>query len=180
MGSIFELVGAYKSLYAMLTDADESDEQVITDTLDAVVGEIEVKGENYLHVCDRLDMEIDACKKQVAYWQNELKIRENALKRLKDRLVMFMTMFGKKTLELANGRKIKLHGNGGKAPIKYFDDNKSDIPQKDVDLSKIPKKYRKVVVTETLDTEKIREDLDKGIKLDFAESGERGSHIKFD
>lgn len=178
MGSIFDLVGAYKELYAMLTDADESDEQVINDTLEAVVGEIEVKGESYIMVCDRLDMEIDACKKQVAYWEHELSIRESGLKRLKDRLVRFLTMMGKKEIRTTN-HTIKLCGNGGKVPIKYFDENHSDIPQKSVDLSKIPNEYKRVVVSESIDADKVRSALENGIKLDFAELGERGSYIKF-
>ena len=177
MGSIFELAGAYKELYAMLTDADESEEDIIEDSLDAIVGEIEVKGNNYIMVCDKLEMEIDACDKQIAYWTNEKRIRENGVKRLKERLSMFLSMIGKKEID-CGGRKIKLVGNGGKVPLLYFDDTKN-IQQKDVDLSKIPNKYKKTVVTESLDTEKIRADLDKGIKLDFVQYGERGSHIKF-
>ena len=178
MGSIFELAGAYKQLYSLLTDADESEEDIIEDSMDAIVGEIEVKGNNYLMLCDKFDMEIDACDKQIAYWTNEKRIRENAVKRLKERLSMFLSMIGKKEID-CGGRKIKLVGNGGKVPLKYFDELKSDIQQKDVDLTKIPNKYKKTVVTETLDTDKIREDLDKGLNLSFVEYGERGSHIRF-
>lgn len=177
MGSIFELAGAYKELYAMLTNADESEEDILEDTLEGVCGEIEVKGNNYIMVCDKLEMEIDACDKQIAYWTNEKRIRENGVKRLKERLSMFLSMIGKKEID-CGGRKIKLVGNGGKVPLLYFDDTKN-IQQKDVDLTKIPNKYKKTVVTESLDTEKIRADLDKGIELDFVQYGERGSHIKF-
>ena len=177
MGSIFELVGQYKELYAMLTDAEEGEDEIIENTLEAVIGEIEVKGDGYVAICNKLDMEIDACEKQVKFWQNELTIRKNALKRIKDRLVMFLTMIGKKEVQTGN-HTIKMCGNGGKVPLKYFDENKSDIPQDKVDLSKIPNKYKRVVITEALDTEKIRAALDSGVKLDWCEYGERGSHLK--
>lgn len=177
MSALFELAGKYKTLYEMLVEADEEETEVINDTLESVVGEIEVKGDGYVAVCNKLDMEIDACKKQVAYWQSELKLRENALKRLKDRLVMFLSMIGKK--EISTGtHTIKLVGNGGKAPLRFTTDTATDIPLEKMSIEDVPKEYRKVVVTETIDTDKIRAMLDSGEQLDWVKYGERGSHLK--
>lgn len=178
MASILELGGEYKTLYAMLTDAEEGEEDIINDTLECIMGEIEVKGENYINLCDRLDMEIDACKKHVAYWQNELRLRENGLKRLKDRLVQFLLMIGKKEIKTTT-KTIKLVGNGGRKPLKFSDGITSDIPIDKIPIDKIPKEFRRVEVKEVPDTDKIRQALDSGVELDFVKYGERGSHLKF-
>ena len=114
MSALYELAGQYKELYAMMTE--EPDNEVINDTLEAVLGEIEVKGEGYLVVCDRLEMEITECEKQVKSWKYELEVRKNALKRLKDRLVNFLMMIGKDEMKAGN-RIIKLRKNGGVAPL---------------------------------------------------------------
>lgn len=158
--SLFDLAGAYKELYAMMTE--EPDNEVINDTLDAVMGEIEVKGENYVGLINRLDMELDACKKHRDEWIARYNVRENALKRLKQRLAMGMEMIGKKEIK-AGDNTIKLVKNGGKQPIIYSAD--------------VPKEYMKTTIIEDKDTEKIRKALESGKKLEFATLGERGNHI---
>ena len=160
MESLFSLAGEYKELYAMLTE--EPDNQTINDTLDAIMGEIEVKSEGYVALVDRLDMELDACKKHRDEWDRALKVRENALKRIKQRAAEGMMMMGKTELK-AGDSTIKLQKNGGKLPLIY----KADTP----------KEYLKTTITYENDSEKIRNALDSGEKLDFVEYGERGSHI---
>ena len=161
--SLFDLVGEYKELYAMLTDADEEDQQIVEDSLESVVGAIEAKGEGYIAILNRLDMEIDACRKQKDMWMQKLSIRENAVKRLKQRLADAMIQLGKNEIQ-AGDNTIKLQNNGGKAPL-VFDEDK-----------KIPQSYMKVILEP--DKDKIRADLEKGEILDFAYIGDRGKHIK--
>ena len=88
-----------------------------------------------------------------------------------------MQMMGKNEIS-AGELTIKLVNNGGVKPLKYSDGNVSDIPQDKVDIQNIPKEYRKTVVTETIDTDKIRKALDKGDKLDFVQYGSRGVHVR--
>lgn len=160
MNSLFDLVGEYKELYAMLTE--EPEDETINDTLDGVIGEIEVKSEGYISLINRLDMELDACKKHRDQWINNVKVRENAIKRLKERLASGMMMMG--TTELKAGdNTIKLQKNGGKLPLIFCGDT--------------PKEYLKTTITFENDQDKIRKALDEGQKLDFVEYGERGSHI---
>lgn len=175
--SLFSLVGEYKELYALLTEAEEDEEQVVEDTIEGVLGEITVKSEGYLALINRLDMELDACRKHRDEWAYRVKVRENGIKRLKDRLAAGMQMMDKKELK-AGDNTIKLVNNGGQLPLKYFNGMMSDIPQDKVDIQNVPKEYRKTVVTETIDTEKIRKDLDAGKKLDFVEYGNRGVHVR--
>jgi hypothetical protein len=47
----------------------------------------------------------------------------------------------------------------------------------EVHIEDIPKEYRKVVVSEDKDTDKIRQALEKGEKLDFCFLADRGKHI---
>ena len=161
MSALFDLVGEYKELYAMLTE--DADDEVIRDTLEGVAGEIEVKSEGYVAIINRLDMEIDACKKQRDMWVHNLKVRENAMNRLKTRLSEAMVQLGKDEIK-AGANTIKLTNNGGQLPIMYTAD--------------VPKEYIKTTIVEEKDTEKIRKALNEGKNLDFAKFGERGKHIR--
>ena len=163
MSALFDLVGEYKELYAMLTE--EPDDETINDTLEGVIGEIEAKGEGYVAVLNRLDMELEACKKQKEEWEYRYKVRKNAIERLKNRLSDAMLMMGKDQIQ-AGANVIKLRKNGGKLPLIYSGDT--------------PKEYLKTTITFENDNEKIRKALDDGKELDFVKYGERGSHVKID
>lgn len=163
MTSIYELVGEYKTLYSMLTDADEQDEDIIKDSLESVIGAIEVKSQGYVAVLDRLDMEINACKKEKEEWARKLAVRENAVKRLKQRMAEAMIQMGKDEIQAGN-KTIKLKNNGGKKPL-VLDEDKE-----------VPQSYMKVILEP--DKEKIRAALESGDKLDFAHIGERGKHVE--
>ena len=161
MASLFDLAGEYKELYAMLTEAEEDEQQTVEDTLEAVIGEIEVKAEGYVCLLNRLDMELSACKKHRDEWARAYTVRENAIKRLKQRAADAMMQMGKTELS-AGDNVIKLKNNGGKAPL-VFD-------------KEIPQSYMKVILEP--DKEKIRKDLEQGEELDFAHIAERGKHIE--
>ena len=163
MSSLFDLAGEYKELYAMLTDADEDEQQVVEDTLEAVIGEIEVKAEGYVCLLNRLDMELSACKKHRDEWARAYTVRENAIKRLKQRAADAMMQMGKKEIK-AGDNVIKLKGNGGTAPL-ILDENKE-----------VPQSYMKVILEP--DKEKIRKAIEGGAELDFAHIAPRGKHIE--
>lgn len=161
--TLFGLVGEYRELYEMLIDADESEKEVIEDTLEAVTGAIEVKGAGYVSVLNQLDMEIEACKKQKAEWDARLKARENAQKRLKQHLLDGLLLIGKNEIK-AGDVTIKVQNAGGKLPI-VFDSEK-----------KVPEKFTKITI-ET-DNNLVRAALEAGEKLDFAHFGERTKILK--
>lgn len=175
MDSLFALTAQYNELYDMLTD-ESVDEEVVVDTLDAILGEIEVKSEGYVAVINRLDMELDACEKQKKMWEQRYNTRKNAIDRLKKALVNAMMQMDKTEIK-AGDNTIKLVNNGGVAPLKY---KVGDLilSSKEVKIEDIPKEYRKTVVTETVDGEKVRKALESGEKLDFAYIGERGKSIR--
>ena len=177
MSTLYGLVGSYKELYEAMLEDDPESKEVWEDTLEGVIGEIEVKGGDYVSVINQLQMEEDACDKQIKEWEYRKKVRENAVKRLKERLMVAMVQLDKDEIK-AGDYTIKRVNNGGKIPLKYFSDSLSDIPQNEVDLTTVPNEYKKTIISESLDTDKIREALDEGKKLDFVEYGTRGQHIR--
>lgn len=179
MSSLFALTGEYNQLYDMMTETEEPvDEEVIKDTMDAIMGSIEVKSEGYVAILNQLAMEEDACNQQIEKWMYRKKVRENAQKRLKERMVQAMEAIGKNEIK-AGTTTICLRNNGGKLPLRYFSEDVADIPKESIDIQKVPKEYRKTVITETIDTNKIRSALDRGEKLNFVKYGERGKGIRF-
>ena len=159
---LFDLTGEYLQALDVLTDP-EIDEQVVSDTLEGLLGAIEVKSEGYIGVLNRLDMELTACKKHEQEWKARKQIRENAIKRLKKALTDTMVAIDK--TEIAAGDvKIKLVNNGGLLPLIVDED------------AEIPDRFKKIIY-ET-DNTLIRKALDSGEELPFARYGERGKGIR--
>lgn len=160
--TLFDLTGEYLQALDVLTDP-EIDEQVVSDTLEGLLGAIEVKSEGYIAVLNRLDMELTACKKHEQEWKARKQIRENAIKRLKKALTDTMVAIDK--TEIAAGDvKIKLVNNGGLLPLIVDED------------AEIPDRFKKIIY-ET-DNSLIRKALDNGEDLPFARYGERGKGIR--
>ena len=55
MGTLFDITEDFRSLYELATDP-ECDEQVFQDTLEGLMGELEVKSCGYTQVIKQLDM----------------------------------------------------------------------------------------------------------------------------
>lgn len=90
----------------------------------------------------------------------------NAAKRLKDRLHWFCTEHGLTKVDTARFR-ISVAGNGGKTPIRLS-----------VEPDALPVAYRIETVVRKADMEAIREALEAGESLSFAEMLPRGSHLR--
>lgn len=162
MNDLFNLIDEYRELYDMLTDAEE-DEQVIIDTLEAVTGEIEVKAAGLVNVINKLDMEIEACKKHRDEWAQRQKVRENGRDRIKRAIINVMTATGLTEIK-AGDVTIKMQNAGGQLPI---------IINEDIT---VPERFTKL----TIETDKtaIRKALEAGEVLDFAKYGERSKVLK--
>ena len=83
MNELFSLVGQYKDVYEMLTDPDIDDE-VVYDTLEGLMGEMETHAEGLATLIHRVDMELDVCKKNKDEWALAEKVRKNRKARLTD------------------------------------------------------------------------------------------------
>lgn len=163
MSSIFNLIGEYNELYEILVN-EEEDEDIVTDTLEGIKGEIEVKAEGLLEVTDRLEMEMDACEKHYKEWKRQYDIRKKNIERIKQMMATALSEMGEKEIK-AGDRKVKLVKNGGLRPL-IFKENMV-----------VPERFTKITIEN--DNKLIREALDKGETLDFVEYGDRGIHIKY-
>ena len=158
MGTLFDITEDFRSLYELATDP-ECDEQVFQDTLDGLMGELEVKSCGYTQVIKQLDMEAKQAKEVSQLFADKAKVRENHIKRMKEALKMAMETAG--VDEIAAGAfTIKLQKNGGLQPLKI--------------TGEVPDNMTKVIVEP--DTDRIREFL-KDNECEWAHLEERGKHI---
>lgn len=156
--TLFEIVGEFQQLYEIATDG--TDPQLFDDTLEALTGDLEAKSAGYVAVMEQLKMEADKAEEIVKRYQAAKIARENAIKRMKERLLIAMDALGKKELP-AGDFTIKIQKNGGKQPLTITGD--------------VPESFSKVIVEP--DNEKIREALANGEELGFAHLEERGRHV---
>ena len=158
MGTLFDITEDFRSLYELATDP-ECDEQVFQDTLDGLMGELEVKSCGYTQVIKQLDMEAKQAKEVSQMFADKAKVRENHIKRMKEALKMAMETAG--TDQIAAGAfTIKLQKNGGLQPLKI--------------TGEVPDNMTKVIVEP--DADRIREFL-KDNECEWAHLEERGKHI---
>lgn len=162
MNELFNLAAQYQEAYDILTDP-ENDEQTVKDTLEGLMGEIEVTASQLVPMINRLDMEIDACKKHADEWSQRKKVRENFRSRLKAEIIATMDRLGIKELD-AGDVTFKIQNVGGQLAIEY------------VDGVTVPEKYTKLTI-ET-DNQLVRKALDAGEELPFARFAPRGRTLK--
>ena len=162
MNELFNLVGEYKEVYEMLSDP-EIDDEVVNGTLEAIVGEIEVKAAGLIPIFDRMDMEIEACKKHKEEWAQAEKVRKNRRDRLWNMVKDAIIALGKDDLE-AGDVTLHIQNAGGQLPL-IVDANAT-----------VPERFTKLTIEN--DNALIRKELDNGEKLDFARFGERSKVMK--
>ncbi len=162
MGTLFEITNEFQALYEFATTAElgELDEQAYADTLNGLIGELEIKSAGYVAVINQLDMEQKKAEELAKAFKEKADVRKNNIKRLKDALKWAMINTGQKEIT-AGDFTIKLQNNGGKAPLKI--------------TGTVPDNFKRIIYED--DTELIRKRLEEGEELDFAHLEERGKHI---
>lgn len=160
MSSLFELTNDMQALYVLATDP-EADPRVLEDTIEGVMGAIEVKSENYVNVIHQLEMEQERAEEVSKEFAYKAQVRKNSIKRMKAALLTAMETLDKTELN-AGDYVIKVQKNGGKEPLKI------DDPEK------VPESLMKVTVEP--DQNLIREYL-KEHDVDWAHVEPRGRHI---
>lgn len=158
MSTLFDIVGEFQQLYDMASDP-ECDEQIFSDTLESLVGELEVKGAGYVGVIKQLEMEAKQADEVAKAFMEKKKVRENHIKRMKESLKNAMEQTGISQIE-AGDFTIKLQKNGGLAPLRI--------------TGEVPQNMTKVIVEP--DSDKIREFL-KENECEWAHLEERGTHV---
>lgn len=159
MGTLFQIAGEFEELYSLATQ-EQLDEDLFNGTLEALTGELEVKGAGYVAVINQLDMEAKKAKELSDSFKLKAETRVNAIGRMKDALKIAMDRIGTDKIDTGDFT-IKLQKNGGKQPM--------------IVDGEVPNDFLKVIYEP--DKEKIRKVLEEGSKLDFAHLEERGKHI---
>lgn len=165
MSNLYEITGDLLQLQAMLED--DVDPEVLADTLEAVQGEYEFKLESYCKVIKNLEADVVGIKAEEQRLSSKRKVLENNIERLKK--AMFDSM------KTTNTPKVKgqlftvaIQKNGGKIPVIV-----------DVDTSKLPDDYVKIVESPDLDAiRKALEDEADNIIKTMAHLGERGESLR--
>ena len=94
MSSIYEITQDYRYLQEM-AENDEVDQQMVTDTLEAVDGEFEYKAESYAKVMKNLEGDIPAINAEIERLTKKRKTIESNIKRMKEALKSAMELTGK-------------------------------------------------------------------------------------
>ena len=164
MSRLYEITNDILALQEMLED--NVDEQVLTDTLEAVQGEYEFKLESYCKVIKNLEADIEALKNEAKRLTDKRKTLENNVERLKRAMFDSMKLTG---TDKVKGQifTVAIQRNGGKLPVIVADN---------VDTTKLPDNL--VVVTRTPSLDSIRELLEAGKVVDGFTLGERGQSLR--
>lgn len=162
MGTLYNIVGDFVEVYALLSDP-EADEQTVLDTLEGIKGELEVKAEGYVKIIRQLEAEQKALEAEADFFKQKATVRKNNIKRMKEALCQALIDTGHDGKEgLAAGEfTLKVQNNGGAQPLKVTGD--------------VPMNMLKVI-TEP-DNDKIRKFILDGNECDFAHLEERGKHL---
>ena len=158
--TLFDMTAEMEQLYTMATEEELYTEQIFQDTLEGLMGEIEVKGAGYVAVINQLDMEQKKAKELSDQFRLKAEIRANSIKRMKQALKDCMERMNLKEID-AGDYTIKLQKNGGKQPL--------------VINGNVPESMCKVILEP--DKDKIRAAIEKGQELPYAHLDERGQHV---
>ena len=94
MATLYELTGQYRELLEM-AESDELDRQLLTDTLEGLEGEIEIKADGYAKVIRELEGRVELIKSERERLAKMQTTIENNIKSIKETLQNAMYITGK-------------------------------------------------------------------------------------
>jgi uncharacterized small protein (DUF1192 family) len=166
MNTLYDLTQDYRNLLDLAGSMDEDEIQAFNDTLEAVLGEIEVKADGYAVVLAEIEGRINTVNREIGRLEAIESALSNTRRRMIDRLKTAMEDIGKKEIK-TDLHRFKIVGNGGKQPL-------------DINEGCVPEEYLKTEVKQVPDKDKIRKALESGECLTFAHLEDRGTHLKID
>ena len=153
----------YKMENQAITNGGLVEDEII-EALEQTKGDFEEKARNICAVIAELESKANARSEHAQRLQDRAKIANNYARRLKEFLHQKMKETEITTIESPEFT-ITVAKNGGQKGL-------------DVDHDKLPAEYFGQQVTQTLDTDRIREELDQGKELSFARYRDRGTHLR--
>ena len=146
MANLYELTGEFLELQEMLEN-EEYDDDIVTDTLDWVEGEIEIKAENYAKIIRNLENDMRGYEEEEKKFAYKKKVCANRIKYLKQNLQMCMEAT-KKTKFKTKLFSFNIQNNGRRKFVV------------DVDVNDLPEEYR-IKVPDEPNKEKLEQELKK-------------------
>ena len=167
MLKLYEIANEYRRLADSLDASDTSEEmtQTIRDTMESLAFDFEDKAEAMAALVAEYEATIEGCKAEIRRLTGKAARADNAIDSIKKYLFSEMQYTGLRKVK-AGTWNISISRNGGKAPVVY----------KEFTISELPERFQKTTVT--LDTAAVRDALEAGEALDFAELGERGESLR--
>ena len=167
--TLYEISADLSALEQLLTELggefpDEFAEAAIDSWLEETTRATKEKVDSYCGLIRELEARRDARKAEAKRLADRASVDSNAIDRLKARLLWFFEAHDIKTLETRRFR-VTAAQNGGLAPL-HITAPLEEIPDEFVEIIRKPM------------TPMIREMLEGGEKLPFAELGERGKSIR--
>lgn len=149
-----------------MAESGEFDEELISNTIEGVEGEIEIKLDSYGVIIIELQADIEKIDQEIKRLTSKKKTIANSINYLKNMVMQ--------TMGTLNTRKVKgdkftwtIAKNGGKAPL-IIDESMPAIC--------LPEEYQLWDVKPNKDV--IRQDLEAGKQLPYARLGERGESLR--
>ncbi len=166
--TLFSLSEDLEKLNELLDEcADDTEQQQLLESwLKHLGDERDKKLDGYAALITEMQARAEARKTESKRLMELATTDDNRAKLLKDRLKWFFETHNLKTVDTARYR-LSVVKNGGKAPL---------VIDQSVMVSRIPERFQKVSVD--FDTAAIRDALERGERLNFAQLGERGSSMR--
>lgn len=167
---LFDLLPEHRALLELVDEQTGGeltpDVEANLDAFFAEIGDAEaVKLDSYAGLIRTLESQAAAAQAEVDRFQMVKRAAENAAKRLKERVKVYLELQGRTKAVTAAGRTFAIQKNGGKQMLQI------DLPPEE-----LPKQFQKVVVQ--ADEEALRVRLEVGEPLEFARLLPRGTHLR--
>ena len=168
MRSLFNISDDLEKLNELLDDCgdDAQQQELINSWLEQLGDERDCKLDEYAALITEMLTRAQVRKTEAKRMMELATADENRAKILKDRLKWFFETHGLKTLE-TDRYKLQIQRNGGKAPL---------ILKDSLSPNELPESFQKVIIEPNITA--IREALEAGKYLDFAQLGDRGTSIR--
>ena len=158
--TLFELSNGMRDLLDYGCDPDET--ETFLQTLEPFITAINEKADDYCTVLSHFDGQVAMIDKEIEALTKRKKAIEVSVNKMKDMLLYSMVTTCRDEVK-TDLHTIKVKNVGGKQAVEI--------------TGEVPKEYLKTVIEEKPDKDKIRESLEKGLKLDFAVLKERGKRL---
>ncbi len=165
MSTLYQLTDQFLTLLSLGDSDDPEEQQAFLDTLDGLMGEIEVKADSYAAVMSEFSAQKDKVHKEIERLTRIEKAIDNSIKRMKERIMDAMIAIGKDKIK-TDLHTFSIQKNGGRLPIIL--DETATVPEKFCRIKIEPDKDGLIrTALETGNTEVTA----------FAHFGERESHL---